>query len=84
MTLTEVIHIVKSQIVKETGLDISEIEDTSDFYSLGLDSVNAIFVLDELEKKLKVEMNPMFFWDFPTVEKFSGHIHELLNQKSTA
>jgi acyl carrier protein len=77
MTKEELIQILKQEIVRETGIPLNEIADDADFYSLGLDSVSCVYVLDKLEKKLKVELNPMFFWDYPTIELLSGHIASL-------
>ena len=77
MTKAQIIILLKQEISKENGLPLSEIEDSATFYSLGLDSINAVFVLDKLEKHLKVEMNPLFFWDYPTVELLAEHISSI-------
>jgi acyl carrier protein len=79
MTKAELIQILKEEISKETGLSLNEIENYSSFYSLGLNSVSCVYVLDKLERKLKVELNPIFFWDYPTVELLSEHIASLTN-----
>lgn len=76
-TKQKILSALKHAIASETGLAVSEIEDRDSFYSLGLDSVSAVFVLDNLEKQLKVEMNPMFFWDYPTVDLLAEHITSL-------
>jgi acyl carrier protein len=77
MTKQDLIQILKQEIAKETGIPLNEIEDGADFFSLGLDSISCVFVLDKLEKKLKVELNPIFFWDYPTIDSLSGHIASL-------
>ena len=81
MTKEELIQLFKQEIVRETGIPLNEIEDSASFYSLGLDSISCVYVLDKLEKKLKVEMNPMFFWDYPTIESLSAHIASLKNNE---
>jgi acyl carrier protein len=77
MTKAEILRKLKQVIAKETGLPVEEISDSSTFHSLGLDSISAVFVLDKLEKELTVELNPMFFWEYPTVELLAGHITTL-------
>lgn len=77
MTKAQIIQQLKQEIAKETRIPISEIEDSSTFYALGLDSISAVFLLDKLEKELKIEMNPLFFWDYPTVELLAEHISSL-------
>ena len=77
----DILSTLKEEIAKETGLSVSTIDDDASFYSLGLDSISSVFVLDELEKKLNVEMNPMFFWDYPTVRLLAEHITSLSNHE---
>lgn len=68
---------LKNEIASETGIPVSEIDASATFFDLGLNSVSAVFILDVLEEKLNVEMNPLFFWDYPTVELLAGHITTL-------
>lgn len=77
----DILNTLKEEIAKETGLSVSTIDDEASFYSLGLDSISSVFVLDELEKKLDVEMNPMFFWDYPTVRLLADYITSLSNHE---
>ncbi|MDQ2658152.1 MAG: acyl carrier protein [Bacteroidota bacterium] len=74
---TRILNTLKEQIAKETRQPVSDIPDDASFYSLGLDSISSIFILDELEKILGISMNPMFFWDYPTVESLADHINSL-------
>lgn len=77
MTKADVLQLLKAEIAAETGIPPSEIEDASSFADLGLNSISAVFILDVLEKKLGREMNPLFFWDYPTVELLAAHITTL-------
>ena len=74
---SEIVNTLKVEIAKETGIPLPEIGDDATFYSLGLDSISSVFILDRLEKKLKIEMNPIFFWDYPTVGLLADHITTL-------
>ena len=74
MTKEQVIHILKEEISRESGLPITDIADHADFFSLGLDSISCVYILDRLEKKIKVELNPIYFWDYPTVESLSSFL----------
>jgi acyl carrier protein len=77
MNRQEVLTKLKTEIAKETGLTIPEIDDAATFHSLGLNSISAVYILDKLEKELKIEMNPLFFWDYPTVGLFAEYITTL-------
>lgn len=77
MTKAEILLRIKQEISRETGLPLPEIEDSATFYSLGLDSVSSVYVLDKLERQIKTEMNPIIFWDYPTVALLAEYITSL-------
>lgn len=81
MTKAHILQTLKQEISRETGLPTEEIADDASFFSLGLNSISAVYILDTLEKKLKIEMNPMFFWDYPTVALFAEHLAAELNHE---
>ena len=81
MTKTHILETLKEEIARETGLSLAEIADDATFFSLGLNSISAVYVLDKLEKKLKMPMNPMFFWDYPTVSLFAKHLASEINHE---
>ena len=76
MTRLELITLLKTIIAEETGIAINEIADTDTFFNLGLDSVSCIFLMDKLEKKIKLELNPMFFWDYPSIDTYADFLLE--------
>ena len=73
-TKAHILQTLKQEISRETGLYLEEIADDASFFSLGLNSISAVYILDALERKLKVPMNPMLFWDYPTVSLFAEHL----------
>jgi polyketide synthase PksN len=81
MTKQDLIQILKQEVARETGIPLREIADNSDFFSLGLDSISCVFVLDKLEKKLKLDLNPIYFFDYPTIETFSEYIASLASHE---
>jgi acyl carrier protein len=74
MTRIEVLNVLKSLISEETGIAVAEINDTDTFFNLGLDSVSCIFLLDKVEKKLNVEINPIHFWDYPSLDTYADFL----------
>lgn len=76
MTRLELITLLKTIIAEETGIALNEIADTDTFFNLGLDSVSCIFLMDKLEKKIKLELNPMFFWDYPSIDTYADFLLE--------
>jgi len=76
----DIVTIMLTEISHETSLEPQEIDIHENFIYLGLDSVNCIFVLDRLEKIFKIEMNPVWFWDYPTTEKLAQKIYSELTK----
>ena len=81
MTKTEITTILKAEIAKESGMKPEEIKDDSPFHALRLDSISAVFVLDEVGRQINMELNPLFFWDYPTVELLAQHIAKLSDEQ---
>jgi len=73
-TRGDIIILIKKLISKETGILMDEIKETDSFFNLGLDSVSCIFLMDKLEKELKVELNPIHFWDYPSIDTYADFL----------
>lgn len=73
-TQSEIIDLIKKLISSETGISIEEINETDSFFNLGLDSVSCIFLMDKLEKQLHIELNPIHFWDYPTLDTYTNFL----------
>ncbi|MEQ8423876.1 MAG: acyl carrier protein, partial [Cyclobacteriaceae bacterium] len=71
-------------LVAETlGAEIGNIDPDEEFMSLGLDSMHAIFLIDEIEREFNIEINPHSFWEYPTINKFSENLEEQIRSKSS-
>jgi acyl carrier protein len=79
MTRPELLTILKSLIAEETGIEVSDINETDTFFNLGLDSISCIYLLDKLEKKLSVELNPIHFWDYPSLDTYTDFLLQEMN-----
>lgn len=53
--------------------------DTDTFFNLGLDSISCIYLLDKVEKKLDLELNPIHFWDYPALDSYSDFLLQELS-----
>lgn len=73
-TKEEIISFSKTKIAEITNLKVEEIDENTEFFSLGLDSVKALFVLQELEDYLDIEINPLVFWNYPTLNSVSDFL----------
>ena len=73
----DIVRALKMEIAAETGVSFDDIDDNASFGSLGLNSISSVFILDKLEKQLNVDMNPLFFWDYPTIRLLADYVSSL-------
>ncbi|QSE96217.1 acyl carrier protein [Fulvivirga lutea] len=81
MTSTPLKDFIKEVIANETGIKSSAIKDTQSFFELGIDSITAVYLLELVEKKYEIELTPLYFWDYPTIEKFADKVEQELRIK---
>ncbi|MEQ8302730.1 MAG: acyl carrier protein [Cyclobacteriaceae bacterium] len=78
--MSDVNHFIKTKIAEALGVQPGEVNPDEEFISLGLDSMHAIFLLDEIEKEFELEINPHSFWEFPTINSFSSNLEKKLTK----
>lgn len=81
MNTEDILRIIREEIAQEADVPITDVEDNTPFSSLKLDSISSLVVLDRLEKRLAVELNPMHLWDYPTAKKLSEFLTTHMKQK---
>ncbi len=73
-TEDELVKFFKIKISEELGISVDEIDPAVEFINFGLDSVKAIFILQHLEHFVGEELNPLLFWDYPTIQSMAAHL----------
>jgi len=58
-----------SQLAKQLSLDLKNIKVQEPLTRYGLDSIDAVTLVGELEDWLDLELPSTLLWDYPTVEK---------------
>jgi acyl carrier protein len=69
------LNVVENELIELVAKTVNrpahEIRVEVSFPDLGMDSLAAMFLLDDLEQKLKIEINPLLFWEYPTIRTFA-------------
>ena len=73
----EIKLLIQKLIAEELHIDADSIDADTSFHQLGLDSVNSIFLISELEIELQLDIDPMSVYDNPTISSFSDYIYQL-------
>lgn len=79
-TLNEIQSIICELLAKELHRDPMTFDRDMSFHDLGLDSVNSLFLLGELEEQLKLDIDPLALYDNPTISSFSSFIYEIQHE----
>ena len=65
-----------NQLAEQLSLDASNIDVTEPLTHYGLDSIDAVTMVSDLEDILDEEIPSTQFWDYPTVEKSAQFLAE--------
>ncbi len=80
--LEEIILFLQKSIAAETKLDINQINIDQSLGAFGLDSINSVYILHQLEDFLQIELSALVFWDYPTVRSLSNYISQEILKKN--
>ena len=75
-TLYDMINLFREGIMEETKSSKDEIDIDATFHELGLDSINSIFLLDQIESVYNISFTPLYFWDYPTIRTLATQLHK--------
>ena len=78
MTKDEIQNWLIQGIARSLKIDADEIDTSVAFDRYGMDSVVAVQLTGELEKRLGYPMSPTLMYDYPTIDALSQHVVEEL------
>jgi acyl carrier protein len=65
-----------SKLAEQLSLDANTIDIAEPLTRYGLDSIDAVTMVGDLEDWLDLELPSTLFWDYPTIEKSSQYLDE--------
>lgn len=65
---------IAEKLAEQLSIDKSTIGFTEPLTRYGLDSIDAVTLVGELEDELDLELPSTLFWDYPTIEKSSQYL----------
>lgn len=77
MTQEAFASLLRAEIAAELKVPVESIDVDKSFTELGLDSLNCIYILHNVEQRTGWPLNPSLFWDFPTIRAMAGHVAQL-------
>lgn len=65
---------IAEKLAEQLSIEKSTIEYTAPLTRYGLDSIDAVTLVGELEDELELEFPSTLFWDYPTIEKSAQYL----------
>ncbi len=69
---------------EELAMDPTELDTGQTFLSYGLDSVQAMSMVGDLEAKFSRRLAPTLAWDYPTIDAMAEHLADQLRSEAVA
>lgn len=69
-------------MAREFKMDPESIDPSQAFLSYGMDSVQAMTMVGDLESDLNQRLPPTLVWDYPIISELAGHLAERLGVSS--
>jgi acyl carrier protein len=81
VTKSAIIEFLKQEVSKECRVPYEAVNADLPFADFAMDSLQAVYVMDRLEKFIGVELSPLYFWDYPTIDSLSDFIENHIMEK---
>lgn len=76
-TPSDIIFLIRQLVAEETNLAVDQLDIHKSMGSFGLNSINSIYLLEKLENTLNLDLNPLMFYDYPTIDSFGRYLYQL-------
>ena len=71
---------IKKILADELKESPENIDEHAHFHEFGLDSINSVYLLDQVEAKYNISLTPLYFWDYPSLHLFAQQLSEELQK----
>ncbi len=74
VTQTQIIDLILTHFGAQTHLPKKSIDIQTPLVSYGFDSIHALSLCAELERRLGIEIEPTIAWYYPTIEQMATYL----------
>lgn len=80
MNKEQIIDILKFEIAKIVQRDVDSIDEGERLLKMGVSSIQAIKIINQIRKRLEVDINPVALFEYKTINEFSEYLVTLKNE----
>ncbi len=77
--LDDITKFLKEIVSEEIKEPVESIGEDQHFFEFGFDSINSLYLMERIEKHFEIEINQLYFWDYPTIRSFSEFLFQEKN-----
>ncbi|REJ12382.1 MAG: acyl carrier protein [Paenibacillaceae bacterium] len=81
MTKEELVRLIKSEIAGVIGQEPDDLDEETNFFRLGISSVQALKMMNRLRKNLEIDISPVALFEYRTIAEFAAYLSDCLNEK---
>jgi acyl carrier protein len=81
VTKSAIIEFLKQEVSTECRVPFETVNAGLPFADFAMDSLQAVYIMDRLEKFIGAELSPLYFWDYPTIDALSDFIEKQILHK---
>ena len=78
----EIIDFLKQEIAPTINRDTSSIDEGLNFLSLGISSIDTLKIINRIQKKLNIEVNPIAMFEYKTLFDFAEYLNNCLAESA--
>lgn len=82
MSKQEIADYMRELMAEATGEIKENIDENTNFFKIGISSINALKIMNKLRKHLNVEINPVAMFEYKTIAEMSDYLYNCLKEEN--
>ena len=82
MTKQEIADYMQELMAEATGENKESIDENTNFFQIGISSIEALKIMNKLRKRLQVEISPVAMFEYKTIAEMSEYLYNCKEEEN--
>lgn len=82
MTKQEIADYMQELMAESTGENKESIDENTNFFQIGISSIEALKIMNKLRKRLQVEISPVAMFEYKTIAEMSEYLYNCKEEEN--